>query len=104
MIATMSALVSFATTPFMRAALSPFRALTTDGCSYNDTGPETGTETRTDEVKFRAVVARPGGAEVCCMGGDTSLFWPALIFRESFGPRLRSLHLTGKRNAAPSGR
>ena len=37
-------------------SLSPFRAISTDGCSFNDTGPNTGTETRTDEVKFRAVV------------------------------------------------
>lgn len=37
-------------------SLSPFRVLSTDGCSYNDTGPETGTETVTDEVKFRAVI------------------------------------------------
>jgi hypothetical protein len=37
-------------------SLSPFRAISTDGCSFNDTGPETGTETRTDEMKFRAVV------------------------------------------------
>lgn len=36
--------------------LSPFRAVSTDGCSFNDTGTETGTETRTDEPKFRAVV------------------------------------------------
>ena len=36
--------------------LSPFRAISTDGCSFNDTGPNTGTETRTDEVKFRAVL------------------------------------------------
>jgi hypothetical protein len=37
-------------------SLSPFRPLSTDGCSYNDTGSDTGTETVTDEVKFRAVV------------------------------------------------
>jgi hypothetical protein len=37
-------------------SLSPFRALSTDGCSYNDLGSDTGTETRTDEVKFRAVL------------------------------------------------
>lgn len=36
--------------------LSPFRAVSTDSCSFNDLGTETGTETRTDEVKFRAVV------------------------------------------------
>ena len=36
--------------------LSPFRAVSTDGCSYNDLGTDTGTETRTDELKFRAVV------------------------------------------------
>ncbi len=37
-------------------SLSPFRAVSTDGCSFNDLGTDTGTETRTDEVKFRAVV------------------------------------------------
>lgn len=37
-------------------SLVPFRPLSTDGCSYNDLGSETGTETVTDEVKFRAVV------------------------------------------------
>lgn len=36
--------------------LSPFRAVSTDGCSFNDLGTDTGTETRTDEVKFRATV------------------------------------------------
>jgi hypothetical protein len=36
--------------------LSPFRAISTDGCSFNDTGPNTGSEMHTDEVKFRAVV------------------------------------------------
>lgn len=37
-------------------SLVPFRPLSTDGCSYNDLGSDTGTETVTDEVKFRAVV------------------------------------------------
>ncbi|HUJ47599.1 MAG TPA: hypothetical protein VLV55_10750 [Rhizomicrobium sp.] len=37
-------------------SLSPFRAISTDGCSYNDLGTDTGTQTRTDEVKLRAVV------------------------------------------------
>jgi hypothetical protein len=36
--------------------LSPFREISTDGCSYNDMGTDTGTQTVTDEVKFRAVV------------------------------------------------
>jgi hypothetical protein len=35
-------------------SLVPLRALSTDGCSFNDTGPDTGTETVTDEVKFKA--------------------------------------------------
>jgi hypothetical protein len=37
-------------------SLTPFRALSTDGCSFNDLGPDTGTQTVTDEVKFRATV------------------------------------------------
>ena len=37
-------------------SLAPFRALSTDGCSFNDVGPDTGTQTVTDEVKFRATV------------------------------------------------
>jgi hypothetical protein len=37
-------------------SLSPFRPLSTDGCSYQDTSSDSGTETVTDEVKFRAVV------------------------------------------------
>jgi hypothetical protein len=36
-------------------SLSPFHVLSTDGCSYNDLGSDTGTETVTDELKFRAV-------------------------------------------------
>lgn len=44
-------------------SLVPFRALSTDGCSYNDLGSDTGTQTVTDEVKFRAwIIAKNPGA------------------------------------------
>jgi hypothetical protein len=62
-------------------SLVPFRALSTDNCSYNDLGTETGTQTVTDEVKFRAaIIAKNPGAhwgdndELSCLETKPAMF------------------------------
>ena len=90
-------------------SLSPFKILSAQSCSYNDLGSDSGTETLTDEVKFRVVaVAKSPAAHwgdndsIGCPDTKPAMFaCPSPIPGQSLSQPFPSPRRTMARKASP---